>query len=359
MKKIIYVLGVVALFFASCSNNENEVIENPTAKHTVRVKATLGETLQTRTSLERNWNETNGYGFKVKWKVGDRISILCWQGDDSHWGDLIGKGEIVYLLTAEDISEDGKSIDFPFFIPSQITDASQPIKVLITYLGDAYYRILPDNHSEGYKGKPWLDIPRSKITDKSKYLDYSYAAGAMPMTLRGEIAAGWDKEASQAVLKGTFQHLTTLFALQVKNNTTAPISPKSLYIYFNNGTVMNGGYPYWNPITPEVPLKQNQLCETYFFSSSYSHTIPAGDSHLFLVPAVILPGDAPTVLYTAQGYKITDDKTVWLRTKAKENTSISLQAGKCYTLNVQVNSLNEDDPNALTWNTDTPIEVTE
>lgn len=349
MKKIVLTLAVLAMLFASCTQ-ENITEPQPEAR-TVRVSATIPSTTETRTTFyDGTWDNTHGYGFKVKWAVGDKFSILCWQGDDAtHWGDLIStknntgnvteaKGEILYTLQAEDISPDGRTVNFNFNIPTQLTDHSQPVKVLVTYLGSNRYEV-STNSNPNYGGKPWLDLQLNYIREASDFENLLYVTRAMPMTLRGAIAAGWDAGAPQAVFDAQFKHLAALFAVHLRNNTGSAINPAYLKIGTSDGVLMNNGYPYWNPITQEVPIKENSHSELGL-NESASNSIASGASFVYFIPTYIKT--APTQLRVVYKGK----ETNYLSSPYKTNNTLQPTAGKCYTLNVALNSATE-----LVWDT--------
>jgi len=342
---IISALAAITLIFASCA--KNEIIEPQPEARTVRVSATIPTTMETRTAFEGSWTATAGYGIKVKWAVGDKFSILCWQGEDiANWGNLISakyndgtvngeeKGEILYTLQAADITDDGRTVNFNFNIPTQITDNTQPVKVLVTYLGKTYYSKAETNTEPFYHGKPWLNTYRAIIDNASDITNLLYVTRSTPMTLRGEIAAGWNAGTSQAVFDGQFKHLTALFAVQVRNNTGAAITPQYVSVKFNGGEVQNNGYNFWNPFTQDIISQDNQHGVLNIYNNTY-HTIAAGQSFVYFIPVYIKT--APTEIKV-----VFNDKNggyYYPETNFKTNAAITLQPGKCYTLNTVVHSI--------------------
>ncbi len=345
MKKLAYMLAAAAIILAGCAK-EQIAVELQPASRTVHVTAGIDAGTQTRTTFyDGTWSSTSGYGFKVKWAVGDTISVLCWQGDDTQWGTHIGKanGEIIYTLTATDISADGRIVNFNFNIPTQITDGTKDINVLLTYLGNANYG------KDETTLEPWLYASLSFTYDDPLSLDY--VTNATPMTLRRTIAAGWNSNTLQAVFDGTFKHLATLFAVQLKNNTTAPIHPSTVDIIFSGGSTEDYLMQAVNPITKKVyidPMFPSQQ-KSLYFTSGKEPAIAPGESFVFFLPVFI--ETSPTGIYIMY---LDLDATSPLTTDLKTITK-TLQAGKCYTVNVPVNNI--FDGNGLSWNTETSVEA--
>lgn len=367
MKKIVIALAAIALIAASCSQQTLIDTELPSTR-TVRVSATLPTDPGTRTVFyDGTWDNTSGYGFKVKWAVGDRFSILCWQGDDANWGNLISekdewgdeviteKGEIIYTLTAGDISSDGRTVNFTFNIPAQITDNTQPVKVLLTYLGCNWYFHSPADYEPPYANKPFLKLDYPEINETTK-IGLKYISERMPMILRGEIAAGWLHATGQAVFEGRFRHQAAIMAVQIRNNTPSTINPRIFGMGFKGGKLLNTIKKCWNPIFPDESYVEaggaTTNTSTAFLKDESNRSIrqiPPGESFVCFIPLFFR--ETPTSLRLS--YLDWEGGSSNLYTTFKANaSSITFEAGKCYTVRAVYNG-----PSNLVWDTTPAIQA--
>ena len=373
MKKLLFTIFIAfTLLLTTGCTGEIPAFEQQQQERTVSVSATLPSTTETRTAFySPTWTAATGYGFKMKWVAGDRFSILCWQGADvANWGKLINttndnqgriiekdNGEIIYTLKSSDISADGRTMNFNFAIPKQITDNTQSVKVLVTHLGKGgYYYYNTITVSDGYGNKPWLHMNYSGvIKDESDAKNLNYITNVLPLTLRGQIASGWASTASpKASFDKQFKHLAALFALQIKNNTSGNIDPKKISIFFDNGRVMlTKSYPDWNPIAPEIPFT-TPLAKVSV-ENEYRRAISPGKSFVYFLP--IFFTETPSTIIAS--YLDNSSTTVnELITNYRKTTSLTIQPGKCYTVNLQVNSItNTGTFKDFVWGPDTPTQA--
>ncbi len=340
-------LVCAGLLLTGCSQRDFQEVEKKEHSSEFRmvyVEAHTPQNTQLLTTFtEKPVDPTKGHGFNVEWKEGDKFSIICWQGDDSHWGDAIRNNyEIKHTLKADEIKDGKKSIAIKFEIPKEIQKPEEPIQVLITYLGNSHYEICKRTESNfsAFKDKPWLKIAPMEVNgDESK----DYVAQAMPMTLRGTIAAGWKSGAKFTPKNSSnFDYLATLFAVELKSITTEVVDPQYISVIYEDGEVMNAGdYAYWDPVKPQVPVKisgenksQVNIVNGYLNSGKKERT--------FYVTGYFVK--APTKI-KVQLRSNTDSAP--RETDVKTNTTLQMKQGKCYTLKTVVD--NDGAQESIKW----------
>lgn len=335
------------LLLVGCSKRDFQEVEKKeysSESRMVYVEAHTPQNAQMLTTFtEKPVDPTKGHGFNVEWKEGDKFSIICWQGDDSHWGDAIRNNyEIKHTLKADEIKDGNKSIAIKFEIPKEIQKTEEPIQVLITYLGNSHYEICnkTEDRFSAFKDKPWLKIaPMEVVGDEN--LDY--VAQAMPMTLRGTIAAGWKSGTKFTYNSGNnFNYLATLLAVDLKSTTTEVVDPKCISVIYEDGEVMKAGdYAYWDPINPQVPTKISGENKSQV-NISNGYLYPGKMERTFYVTGYFV--NAPTKI-KVQLESRTDSNPH--ETSVKENTTLQMKPGKCYTLKTVVD--NDGAQESIKW----------
>lgn len=338
MKKYIYWSAIVVALIAGCAKNADYKEEDG---RMFRIEAGMpGNDADTKVEYTPEWSVEKGYSLKSRWERNDIVSVICWQGDDDEWDSGMPQAQDRHYVNSSEISENGKVLSFEFKIPKNITDNSMPVKVLLTYLGKSEYKMRTDGNTH------WgLVLPggETNSTTPSDFTKFKYLDNQAPMICRAEIPAGWEKDASQKpVLKGQFRHLSTVFAVRIKNNRGQVIQPDIIKINFSGSKVIDAKAKTWNPISPlESDALNNQFIkmsiqEEYnpFEYETDSFNMYKTKSTVFFLPTVILNGGSPSGLSIhfegkAGWYGISADSVEKPVTK-------TLKPGRCYSLSLEI-----------------------
>lgn len=327
--KLFYLFAILACLTASCAKNE---VTEPTPAM-ARVSASLDNgATESRVALEKTYNATDAYGLKVTWLAGDRLSVICWQGDDSDWHAGLSDEQFV-TLTTEQITNDGRTANFTFPIPANL-DKNQPMKVLITYLNDANCTTyFGKNNTE--KDFPTYDINQKtlrlvhastgvlSIENRPTLPRLTYVSNRMPMTLLGTIAANWDENPVLDTGGNTvFEHTCVLFAVQLNNKKSSPITPDKILV--NVGSYLF--YRTWNPITKSASTDFNYT--SVIINSEES--IQPGESRVYYLPYFTSGGNANVVC------TIFGDNIVGNTSTPEPGKKFTIERGKCYSLDINV-----------------------
>lgn len=346
MKKIYYIAMFTAAL-AGCS--KNIVPQDDSMPRTVNVVAEIGsneENSKTKVEYSPDWNSAMGYSLKNKWETQDKLSIICWQGDDSQWNKGMPSAEKTLYLQSSHIIDNGRKIKFNFKLPNNITDNSKPIKVLVTYLGQSTYKMRTNGDTS------WglnLAGGENNYTSPLDFEKLKYLDNQAPMIYKGEIPAGWDKK-NLPELTGKFKHLSTVFAIQIANNSSYTIQPSKIGIKFSGSKVIDAQNKMWNPVQPSATdASANQFVQMSIISDQnpytgdeYTFQMNSNTTYVFFLPTIIFQDGSPKglSLYFEGDYRLKKETEI-------KSISKVLEAGKCYSLSAEITK-NKD----LKWTED-------